>query len=272
MKITKNEWEKLVNLKSNIKQTNELETIKEFNNPNNDKLLVSFKNINLFYKKTFKNEHLEIFNNLNLDIYENQTLALVGPNGVGKTTLIEILSEIKKPNSGELIFHYGKPNEEKVGVQFQDISFPKQLSIKDLIDFSSEISDKILSLEELSELLDVFKLKDLINSRISKLSGGQQQRLNVLIAMITIPKILVLDEFTTGLDISIKNQIQNYIIEFCKKHNITIILISHDIDTLSVMGDRFVLLGNKNIVVDASKEYLIKKFGSISNFLFKYIH
>ena len=110
-----------------------------------------------------------------------------------------------------------------------------------------------------------------MNTKISKLSGGQQQRINVFISMIGSPKILFLDEFTTGLDIAIKNKLQNYILNFCEKNKITLVIISHDIDCIEDMVDRIIILANKEIIMDAKVTDIIKEFGSVKNMLKKYI-
>ncbi|MDE5599360.1 MAG: ATP-binding cassette domain-containing protein, partial [Ureaplasma sp.] len=123
----------------------------------------------------------------------------------------------------------------------------------------------------LNEMLTVFKLKEFLNFKINKMSGGQQQRLNVIIALISRPKVLFLDEFTTGLDIAIKNQIKNYILKFAKQNKITIVLISHDTTIVNEMANRFIIIAKKTKILDATKEEIINKFGSVETMIEKYI-
>lgn len=253
----------------NINKQTELNKIINFNSTANP--LIEVKNLSMAFKSKFKNKKI-IFENINFKIYENEIIALLGPNGSGKTTLVEIITSIKKQVSGEVIFNYKtNDNQEQVGVQFQDLSFPKGLTVKDFIDFQILLMQKQISENLLNEMLLTFKLKDFLNTKVSKLSGGQQQRLNVLIAMIGKPKVLFLDEFSTGLDIAVKNVIKEFILDYAKKNNITVILISHDIDIINQMANRFLLIANKQLIVDSDKKTIINKFGTISEFLHQYI-
>lgn len=266
---------KIKNIWKNINQ-NKIEIVKKefpkiINNKFDKKALIEVKNLKKSYKKFGRPENL-IFDNVSFNIYEDEVLALLGSNGSGKTTIVEIISKIKKQSSGEVILNIDQ-NEyiEPIGVQFQDITFPKSLTVKDLISFQIRMMESKVNQNLLDEMLSAFKLKDLLNLKISKLSGGQQQRLNVLLATLSKPKVLFLDEFTTGLDIAIKNEITNFITNYAKQNKITIVLISHDIDTISLIATRFVLLADKQVVVDADKQTILKKFKSISDFLYEYI-
>ena len=141
-----------------------------------------------------------------------------------------------------------------------------------MIDFIiklNNISD--IDIEEFNYILETFQLKDILKSKVSKLSGGQKQRLNVTIALLNKPKVLFLDEFTTGLDIAIKNNIQKFIIEYCNKNNTSLFLISHDVDSINQMTDRMIILAEKEIKIDLRKDEIINKFGSVSKLLKKYI-
>lgn len=260
-------WKK-VNLTKNEKKKIEFEQI--LNYKTNNKTLIEIKNLSKFYKTRKKD--IKVFENINLKIYENEIMALIGPNGAGKTTLVEIIADIKNQNSGEVIFNY-KPdnNQDLLGLQFQDLSFPKGLTVKDFIDFQIMLSKNNINEQFLSKMLSTFKLADFLHYKVSKLSGGQQQRLNVLIAMMNKPKVLFLDEFTTGLDIAIKNEIKNFILKYAKENSITVILISHDIDIIDQMAQRFVLINNNKIIIDTDRKTIENKFKTVSNFLFEYI-
>lgn len=272
MKKLKEIWNNVDLKKDNTMKENTLQTPpkKIINYTSNKKSLIDVKNLGMSYKT--KNKVNTIFSNINFKIYENEIIALLGPNGAGKTTIVEIITKIKKQTNGEVVYNYEtKDGEEDVGVQFQDLSFPKGLTVKDFIDFQIMLSNKNIDENFLSKLLKTFKMDQLLNMKVSKLSGGQQQRLNVLIAMMSNPRVLFLDEFTTGLDIAIKNEIKEFILQYSKEHNVTIILISHDIDIIDQMANRFLLISNKELVIDTSKENIIKEFGSVSKFLFNYI-
>lgn len=261
-------WKK-INLDKQIKDKKELESIINYQSNNN--ILIEIKDLSKVYKQG-KKKIKKVFENINLKIYENEIIALIGPNGAGKTTLVEIISQIKKQTSGTIKYHYKSDNgKENIGVKFQDLAFPRGLTVKDFIDFQIMLSKNNISSEFLNEMLNTFQLSEFLNYKVSKLSGGQQQRLNVLITMMNKPKVLFLDEFTTGLDIAIKNEIKNFILKYAKENNITIVLISHDIDIIDQMAQRFVLITNNKIVVDTDKKTIEEKFKTVSNFLFNYI-
>lgn len=215
----------------------------------------------------------DIYKDISFEIYDNERVAFLGPNGAGKTLTISTVCGFVKEKKGtiEYLFDYEKTPYEKLSVQFQDLKFPTSLTPKDLIEFTIKLTNSDKHEEELIEGIKAFEIDSILNTKISKLSGGQQQRVNVFIAMIGRPKILFLDEFTTGLDISIKNKLQEYIMEYCKKNKITLVIISHDIDCITEMVDRIIILANKQIMLDAYVEDINKEFGSVKNMLKKYI-
>ena len=215
----------------------------------------------------------EIYKDIDFEIFENEKVAFLGPNGSGKTLTLSTLCGFMKQKHGTIdyLFEHNKNPYEKLSIQFQDLKFPTSLTPKDLIDFTIRLTNSFEYEQEIVEGIKAFEIDKILNTKISKLSGGQQQRINVFIAMIGRPKVLFLDEFTTGLDISIKNKLQNYILDFCKKNKITLVIISHDIDCIEEMVDRIIILANKKIYVDAYAKDIINEFGSVKKMLKKYI-
>ncbi len=268
MKIGKNFLEDLNQHVLN-KKNEHLEIIRTYKNKHQP--LIEVKEIAQIYTK--KKIDTIIFQDLSFDIYEGDRLVIMGANGCGKTTIVEIISGFKNPTKGEVIKNFPEdlPSNKQIGVQFQDLSFPKSLTVYDILKFSAEIDASELIEEEMFEMLEVFQLKDIMNRKVSKLSGGQQQRLNVLLSLITKPRVLFLDEFTTGLDIAVRNNIKDFIMKFCDKYKITLVLISHDIDIMNEMANRVIVIYNKNISIDMSMEQVNKKFGSFHNLVNKYI-
>lgn len=213
-----------------------------------------------------------ILKNINLLIYEDEIVSILGANGAGKTTLVNAMTGIIKSQKGEVILNKQQLSlDEFIGIQFQDLKFPQGLSVKNMIDFQVNLLDKKISSALLKTMLETFKLSALLNKVVNKLSGGQQQRLNVLLALLAKPKILILDEFTTGLDITSKKEITNFIHDFSKTNKISVVLISHDIDTIRFMSERFIVLANNTVVVDASRVDVLNKFNNIDKFLDYYI-
>lgn len=235
--------------------------------------MIEVKNLTHEFKTINKTK--VIYKDISFNIYKGEKIAFLGPNGAGKTLMVETLCGTRKQTSGEIFYNFEhKKNNpyEHLGVQFQDFEFPVGLTVKDMIQFIMKLNDiQDIEVNEFNYILETFQLKKILNNKVSKLSGGQKQRLNVTLALINNPKVLFLDEFTTGLDIAIKNNIQNFIIEYCNKNNISLVLISHDIDTIRQIVDRIIILADQEIKIDMSIKEIEAKYGDISVMLKKYI-
>lgn len=266
--ISKEFWKKIKLLKVE-KPVEKLEKYIIDNNKKNK--IVEIKNISQKYK-SFKNEKV-IFENLSFDIHEGDRLALIGANGCGKTTIVELICGFKNATDGTINYNFGEGINpyKSIGVQFQDLSFPRNLTIKNVIDFIIKLDGTAIDEKELEEMLLIFSLNSILDTKVSKLSGGQQQRLNVILSLLSKPKLLFLDEFTTGLDIAVKKNIKDFIISFCDKYKITFVMISHDIETMKQMVNRAIVIHNKEIHVDAYIDDVNKKFGSIFKMVEQYI-
>lgn len=241
----------------------------------NLKKLVKIKNLTKEFK--IKKEKIKVVDNLNLEIYKNQNIALLGGNGAGKTTTVEMLIGILKPTSGNIEYYFndGSNHNESaqtnIGIQFQDSSYPQGLSVNDVIYSMNKIYGNKSSAEELQKLIKIFGVGEFINNKASSLSGGQHQRLNALLAIINKPKLLILDELSTGLDIKIKTRLVSFLNDYIKEIDCTLILISHDINEIEILADRIIIMNKGRIVLDALKTEIIEKYGSISQCLKEYI-
>ncbi|MBR4486019.1 ATP-binding cassette domain-containing protein [bacterium] len=176
--------------------------------PKFDKKIISLQDISLFYKRLYRPITV-IFDHLNLDIYEEEITCIVGPNGIGKTTLFELIIQVRKPNKGKVIFYDDAINKNPykyISMQTQDFNFPTGLLVKDVVEFIIELQqiDITKNIGEYKRMLRIFQLDKIWLNKASKLSGGQQQRLNLFISLLNHPKVLLLDEYATGLDIKTK--------------------------------------------------------------------
>lgn len=172
----------------------------------------------------------KVLNKINLTIYENEIFALVGANGAGKTTLLECMEGLRS--------YEGKITVQgKMGVQLQSSSLPKMSTCKELYQlflyWNNEKKD-----EDLVKRLGVLEFYKL---RYEQCSTGQKRRLHLLLAMITNPDILILDEPTAGLDIEGRIQIHKEI-KRLKQEGKTIVLASHDIQEIEELCDRMMVL------------------------------
>lgn len=203
--------------------------------------------------------------NISFSIQEGERLGIIGANGAGKTTLVEQLIGVSKPTKGKITynFKYIKTPQEKMGMQFQDSSYPEGLSVKDIIDFSLEIYGSSIKEKDLKEMLKKFQIEDFYKAKAKGLSGGQQQKLNVFLAIIHKPEVVILDEISTGLDISAREEIIGYIDEITKKEKMTTILISHQMSEIERLCSRVIVLSKGKVLYDDSVSNLKKKFKSL---------
>ena len=185
--------------------------------------MVTIKNL------TFKYHNEIILDNINLEIKKNDYIALIGPNGGGKTTLIKLILGLLKPTNGEI-----KLQTSKIGYvpQYTNFSLDIPIRVIDVVlqgilskyKFFYNKQDKDIALKKLK----LVNMDNFANKKISQLSGGQRQRVLIARALVSEPEILILDEPTSAIDI--KGQKEIY--EILKNLEMTKIIISHDINIL----------------------------------------
>ena len=240
----------------------------------NAKVILNIENlVKTFNPKSKKKKHM-VLKGINLNIYDNDHIALIVVNGAGKTTLIEILSGVIDQTSGDLHFGYNYAYSpfEKVGAQFQNSHYPHGLSVQDIINFMSATRRNIKFRPEAKNMLiKKFGIKDLLKHEANSLSGGQRQRLNILLAINVAPKIIFLDELTTGLDVYSQKQILKCIKDYIKKHKVTSISVSHNILEIEELANRIILLQDGNIKIDADIKKVLKSYKSISEFVVNFL-
>ncbi len=146
---------------------------------------------------------IKAVNGISLTVSRGEVLGLLGANGAGKSTTIECILGIRRPDSGKISILDMDPYKErkklfeKVGVQFQEISYQDKIKVSELCQVTSSFYKNPA---EYAELLNQFGLNDKQNSYVAELSGGQKQRLFIVLSLIPKPDVVFLDELTTGLD------------------------------------------------------------------------
>jgi len=231
------------------------------------KKIIEIKNLTKSFGKKIAND------NISFDIYEGERIAIVGGNGAGKTTLVEQIIGTSIPTSGEIVynFDYKKSPQEEMGMQFQESSYPEGLTVKDIIEFSLQIYNYKGGQKEIHSLIEKFQVTPFINEKAKSLSGGQQQKLNVLLAITHNPKIVILDEISTGLDISAREEIIGYIDEITKKEKITTILISHNMNEVERLCTRLIVLKDGKLLNIDTIKNIQKKHKSVDLYMKKVI-
>lgn len=209
---------------------------------------------------------------INLTIYKGENIAIIGPNGAGKTTFIEMICGVRTPTEGEINYYFNNnlPVAMNMGVQFQESKYPEGVTVNDILKFYLEIYKAKLSKQELERYVKIFQIEDSLKKRIASMSGGQQQRLNVLLSILHHPNIIILDEISTGLDIQARQDICSFIKELAERENLNLILISHNMDEVQFLAKRLVLIDYGKIQYDFEIKDIVKKFGSVDNFVKNY--
>ncbi len=227
------------------------------------KKLLSIKNLRTVFGEKI------VHNNLDLDIYDGEVLSIIGANGAGKTVLSETIVGIRKIQQGEITTIEGFNLKVESSIQFQNEENSSDLiTPKNTIEFYKKLFIKRTSEEKVNEMMNVFGVSEFVNTKISKLSGGQRQRLNLLLAMINNPRLLILDEFTTGLDITSVIGILNYIIKYVKENKSTLIIITHSPKEVKMLAERVVLLKDGKIASEFTNKQIDTKYkGDFDQFL-----
>ena len=217
---------------------------------------------------SFKIKDKQILEDISFSIKEGEKIAIVGGNGAGKTTLIESMLQLNKSYTGEVKydFEYNKSPLEKVGVQFQDSMFPQGLTVRDVIEYFSK-KGKDVDVEFEKTLIKTMGIDQYIDVDSSKISGGQAQKLNVLLALIAKPKLLFMDELTTGLDVSSRSIITNEVERYLEENNATLLLVTHTAGEIERFIDRVLVLEKGKLINDLSVEEIIKEYKNVELFL-----
>ena len=191
---------------------------------------------------------------------------LLGPNGAGKTTTLEIIEDILEPTSGEIIFD-GFPRtttfREEVGIQFQHTSLLNFLSVEETLATFALLYHPPANLEEIIERCD---LSDIRKRRNDKLSGGQTQRLMLALALVNQPRLIFLDEPSTGLDPQSRRNLWEIVLDL-KSEGRTLILTTHSMEEAEYLCDEIAIMDQGKIIASGTPAELIKRHGGLNSIL-----
>jgi ABC-2 type transport system ATP-binding protein len=210
---------------------------------------------------------LKAVDNLSLEVYEGEVFGFLGPNGAGKTTSINMMCGLLKPDSGRVIVH-GQPItggdadvRARVGVCPQDIVLWERLTCLEQLQFIGRMYG--LPGREARQrgerLLEALELSDRRDSQARTLSGGMQRRLNLAMALVHDPDIVVLDEPEAGLDPQSRIRVREYIRSLARKR--TVILTTHNMDEAERLADRVAIIDYGKLLVLDTPEALKRRVG-----------
>ena len=196
---------------------------------------------------------------ISFEVQEGEIFGLLGPNGAGKSTTLEIIETLRKKTSGEVWvngFNLDKdPDEIKkiIGVQLQTSGYYPNLKLTELIILFNGLYNR--NVDPMS-LLEMVNLKDKAKAKVKELSGGQKQRFSVATTLINDPKIVFLDEPTTGLDPQARRNLWD-LVRSIRDKGTTVIITTHYMDEAEVLCDRVAIIDAGRIIAMDSPDWLI---------------
>ena len=197
-----------------------------------------------------------ILDGISFSVKKSEVIVIVGPSGCGKSTILNLISGLLKPEAGTLLSR-GRPITEA------DLHIGYMLQRDHLFEWRTIYSNVLLGLEisrtltperkeKVGEMMETYGLKSFSNARPSELSGGMRQRVMIAMALACKPKILIADEPTTALDVTIQAQILHLMNELQRENGTAIIFITHDLGVINEMADDVVVMYCGQVVEQAS--------------------
>ena len=206
--------------------------------------------------------------NISFIIKKNKTIGLLGPNGCGKTTSIGMMLGLIKPTSGKVMFDNQDINEidktkilSVVNFASPYIELPKKLTVRQNLEIYARLYGVRNINEKISEISLDLNLNNFLNKMTGQLSSGQKNRVSLAKSLINNPKVLFLDEPTASLDPDVGDFVRNYIENYKKKNDVTILLASHNMSEVERLCDSVIMMKKGEIVDKGTCSDLIKRHG-----------
>ncbi len=249
--------------------------IKSYKQPNS---IISFENVSLSYGNRL------ILDNINFKINEGEIFGMLGPNGVGKSTIFNLITGLIKPDSGKIKINntnvvdfpiYLRTKKFKVGYVPQYGGFFSDLTLYQNLKAIAEIVINNKNIEEtkINELITKFELENLKNIKAKFLSGGQKKKLVIALSLLSDPSVLLLDECFAALDVLTIKMLQEIIVNLQNEKKITICICDHQARDLLACVDIAMILSNCKIIAEGSPSELVNNieaksayFGESFNF------
>ena len=227
-----------------------------------EETIVELKNTSVFYNKR------QILNNLNLKVKKQEILGMLGPNGVGKSTIFNLITGLKNPNFGEVVIQginvTNLPINErftkfKLGLVPQYGGSMQDLTLYENLVLVSEIhiKEKDLRKFRIDKLISQFEFESLLNIKAKHLSGGEKKKLVIAMALVNEPKILLLDEPFAALDILTIKMLQEIILNLQSTEEISIVICDHQARDLLSCVNRAIILSKGKVIASGSPNDVI---------------
>ncbi len=204
----------------------------------------------------------KVLDNLTFSISKGEIFGFLGPNGAGKTTTINILCGLLNADNGSIQIKGKTVNEGTkclLGFVPQEISLYKDLTVRENLNFFARIYGLKCAQknERIAELIDVFNLQEYKNTEIARLSGGWQRRVNIAVALVHSPELLILDEPTAGVDVEARYELWELISKLRDK-GVTILLTTHQLEEAEKLCSKIAILNEGKIAAEGSMSQLRK--------------
>lgn len=190
-----------------------------------------------------------VLENINIDIKDGELVSLLGVSGCGKSTTLQLIAGLINPDSGDIIFNDKSvlnipTGKREAVIVFQDYLLFPHMSVYENIEFGLKMKNinKKTRKDKVNELIKLVKLNGYENKYPSELSGGQKQRVAIARTLAINPKVLLLDEPFSNLDINLRNEMREFVLNLQKKLNITTILVTHDKEEALIMSDKIAVM------------------------------
>jgi ABC-2 type transport system ATP-binding protein len=197
-------------------------------------------------------------NEVSFEVRSGSCFGLLGPNGAGKTTTVEIIEGVTPATSGE-VYYFGTPAgkkfREEVGIQFQNTSLQDYLTVRETLQMFQSLYDRQADLEH---IIHECSLEDLQDRDNRKLSGGQRQRLFLAVALVNKPRLVFLDEPTTGLDPQARRNFWE-LVERIRSDGTTVILTTHYMDEAQILCDEIAIMDVGQIIAQGNPAALLRE-------------
>lgn len=197
---------------------------------------------------------------INISVSQGEVFGLLGANGAGKSTTIECILGTKIADKGTVSILGMNPISdrkrlfENVGVQFQESNYQDKITVSELCEVTQSLYKEATNY---TKLIEQFGLTDKLKSLVSELSGGQRQKLFIVLALIPNPKVVFLDELTTGLDTKARREVWNCLTRL-KEQGLTIFLTSHFMDEVEALCNNIAILKKGQIVFSGTVDEAIQ--------------
>ncbi|MGH2391149.1 MAG: ABC transporter ATP-binding protein [Chloroflexota bacterium] len=205
--------------------------------------------------------------NVDLEIGRGEVFGILGPNGAGKTTTLEMIEGLRKPDSGTIqvdgidAVRQTAKLKQIIGIQLQSTALFTHLTNFELLQLFAGFYDHGMNDRELDQLLAQVNLTEKRNSRVQELSGGQQQRLSIALTLVNKPRVVFLDEPTTGLDPQARRNLWD-LVRGINAQGQTVVLTTHYMEEAEILCDRIAIMDHGEVLALASPRELIAQLNS----------